>query len=884
MKHKFFIFGMLFFLFILPLVSSQELWSFSNFQNKYKVYNSHTCNVFGTITCPNEMGWEGNSLSFKFTLNNFSSLSGLLRFNIETSYFINQKPIDVYVNGHKIASNLIIDGMGVYSINFTRGFVSPGANTIKIVMKKAPVGYGKPSAGFVLGRVSLDSIEGVILANCFKNSDCGTNGFINIGFCSGLKINQDYITYKCINPGLRGYCSSSVSVKLVETCTAKCDAYSPSYCKGNDIYHFRTCYSAGCSNGACNSAGTIEEKKVKTCSSVCLNGACVLSLYSVQNKNVGTNLERQFYYENTHFMTIIETGGAIAIRPHPGTDVNGWGSTLYLQPFLPGAVLKNSKVNSAVVSKDKIIVVLSGKVSKGNTESYGTWTSTLVFKFDNSTRKISGNGVYNISLSGVLSSSTGDLNLYKLASNYLNDVPILDGGIGDTGDMENAVVVGDNFSFNWIPEDQPGHFPTELTTRFLSIDVKGDYNNVDTARQGYAAIAAAVKPSIKVSLNSGKAGIPMVFGGIYDLSQSKNFWSDNVGITPLILKTSTDKKFNFAVNFESTAISDGYDGDNDGQTYYLDCDDSNANVWENLQGYVDADEDGYGTENLLFICSGNNLPQGYSINNNDCNDDNSNVNPSGEEISFNLIDDNCNGQIDENNCIVPTDGMNITTNTKLCYGTYNLPNGVFVKNFNSTTTPVVLDCNGSKLIGIGQNTGIAKGPIYSWYINNYYQLGPITVKNCEIINYTYGIYIFHGYSDGFYNNTISESSEGAFFDYGHKENLSGNIFNGNARPLELYWGSSEFSITKNTFTNSRYGIYIDGADNQFLANNFINNQEDFSPGVPNTTVFGAPNNGNYWSNYDSSDEGCNDLNSDGVCDLPYVFNNLTDSYASVSLY
>ncbi|RLC34129.1 MAG: hypothetical protein DRZ76_03235, partial [Candidatus Nealsonbacteria bacterium] len=53
-----------------------------------------------------------------------------------------------------------------------------------------------------------------------------------------------------------------------------------------------------------------------------------------------------------------------------------------------------------------------------------------------------------------------------------------------------------------------------------------------------------------------------------------------------------------------------------------DCDDSNSQIWQNLQGYIDADNDGYGVGNILEICSGESLPQGYSSAGGDCNDNN----------------------------------------------------------------------------------------------------------------------------------------------------------------------------------------------------------------------------------------------------------------------
>jgi hypothetical protein len=48
----------------------------------------------------------------------------------------------------------------------------------------------------------------------------------------------------------------------------------------------------------------------------------------------------------------------------------------------------------------------------------------------------------------------------------------------------------------------------------------------------------------------------MIFGAIYDTGEETEFWQDNVGITPLVLQTSSAKKYAFNVAFQSTAIVD----------------------------------------------------------------------------------------------------------------------------------------------------------------------------------------------------------------------------------------------------------------------------------------------------------------------------------------
>lgn len=275
--------------------------------------------------------------------------------------------------------------------------------------------------------------------------------------------------------------------------------------------------------------------------------------YSIQQVHDNGMTEYRFIFDKHHFMTLIDDNGTLNLRPHPGVDINGWGSSWYAQPFLPGATLGHTNIDSITSSDDGINVNGSGKVSYGTVSAYGTWTITMSFSYSAAQKRITGIGQYSITLDGALSDTTGDLNLYKIASNYLHDVPLLSGGTGDTGDMERADVIGDSFSFSWIPPDQPSHFPGDITD-YLSVDVVGQYNNVDTAAQGYEAIKPAYKPSLKVILSSQQAGLEMIFGGIYDWDKRRDFWEDNVGITPLILRQSTSVEFHLDIEFESEAL------------------------------------------------------------------------------------------------------------------------------------------------------------------------------------------------------------------------------------------------------------------------------------------------------------------------------------------
>lgn len=285
----------------------------------------------------------------------------------------------------------------------------------------------------------------------------------------------------------------------------------------------------------------------------------VKTIYQVQEKKAEENYEYQFFHEGHHFMTLLKSpDGAVAFRPHPGADVNGWGSTWYVNAFLPPGELRGGRVDTVEATEAGIVAVLSGTVARGAAAAYGTWSFEMTFTDNRTAKIIEGIGGYTVSLTGTLSPETGDLNLGRIASNYLTDVPLLGGGTGDTGDMNCVDVAGGDasaydFQFTWSPPAQPAHYPADTTDR-LSIHVSGAHNTVDTAAMEYEPIAAACKPSLHVTLASKEPGAGLTFGAAYDLALARDFWEDNVGITPLTRVGNSRTAFQFDLNFSSSAL------------------------------------------------------------------------------------------------------------------------------------------------------------------------------------------------------------------------------------------------------------------------------------------------------------------------------------------
>lgn len=276
--------------------------------------------------------------------------------------------------------------------------------------------------------------------------------------------------------------------------------------------------------------------------------------YSVEIHGQAPDIEYRLKCAGHHFLTVLEDNGLVVLRPHPGRDVNGWGSSWYVQPYLMDTRAAESIVEDITVYADHIHLTTSGRVSIGAAGDYGTWRMTLDLTYTAADRKVSGTGTYRLELDGDLI-SVADLKLFKIASNYLTDVPLLSGGRGNTGDMSEVIVSrnGDP-GFIWIPVND--HCPQDSATT-LAIDVRGQYNNVDTAGQADPPIDPAYKPSLKVILEqTHPPGAGMMFCGFYETDGSQAFWLDNVAVHAIVRPETTDTEYRYNVTFESRAMED----------------------------------------------------------------------------------------------------------------------------------------------------------------------------------------------------------------------------------------------------------------------------------------------------------------------------------------
>jgi hypothetical protein len=280
--------------------------------------------------------------------------------------------------------------------------------------------------------------------------------------------------------------------------------------------------------------------------------------YSTVNKSVNGGLEHQLFRGNHHFATIIDKNGTYIIRCHPGMDINGWGTSIYLQPYAGNeGRLAYTSIDSMTSSADGVDVHAAGHVSRGTSSTFGDWNSALRFDYDPTTKIVNISGSYNINLPAALSTIGADLNLGKIASNKLDEVPRTSGTTGDTGDMVYAHWSSSNpvLQQDWIPENQSGnHCPGDKAS-YLNIDlITTTIYDVDAIALGQTPIQAACKPntSFRISSTNNEANISLCAS--YNMSQSKQYWSDNIGITPQVRQSVSTRNFSYNINIISTTL------------------------------------------------------------------------------------------------------------------------------------------------------------------------------------------------------------------------------------------------------------------------------------------------------------------------------------------
>ncbi|MFA6566362.1 MAG: NosD domain-containing protein, partial [Candidatus Paceibacterota bacterium] len=170
----------------------------------------------------------------------------------------------------------------------------------------------------------------------------------------------------------------------------------------------------------------------------------------------------------------------------------------------------------------------------------------------------------------------------------------------------------------------------------------------------------------------------------------------------------------------------------------------------------------------------------------------------------------------------------------------------------------------------------SNGNFHGAYLNNSHSN---TVKNITSTNDIWSIFLDNSDSNGIKNISASGDVSMLFWSADGND-LDGATLVGGANNADFHESNSNrihnftFSGWCNIYNND------EGANtgNLFYNNSFV--QSCRTHGMTgNSFNLAKPIGGNYWSEYDTPEEGCNDANNDGFCDAPYV---IPDTYGGGS--
>lgn len=163
------------------------------------------------------------------------------------------------------------------------------------------------------------------------------------------------------------------------------------------------------------------------------------------------------------------------------------------------------------------------------------------------------------------------------------------------------------------------------------------------------------------------------------------------------------------------------------------------------------------------------------------------------------------------NCTLPHDDLYIDENTTLCSGTYYLSDTGLDGLIKINASNIVLDCNGTEIIGTGK-----------WISQGFWGISQenITIKNCVIGNYTYGFNFNNITSLNLTNNTVFNALNHT------KTNTSD--FHQTGKGIWVANSSNSF-ITNNTVYNSDYGLFVQISDNTTIEYNLAH--DNFYDGI-----------------------------------------------------
>ena len=124
-----------------------------------------------------------------------------------------------------------------------------------------------------------------------------------------------------------------------------------------------------------------------------------------------------------------------------------------------------------------------------------------------------------------------------------------------------------------------------------------------------------------------------------------------------------------------------------------------------------------------------------------------------------------------------------------------------------------LDCNGRTITGSGSGYGI--------YLNS---TTGVTIKNCIVRNFSFGIYLDSSSNNTLTSNTANSNTQhGILIEFSSNNNtLTSNTASSNTYGIELYSSSNNNTITSNNASSNTYGIFLHSSLYNIVISNTAN--------------------------------------------------------------
>ena len=161
-----------------------------------------------------------------------------------------------------------------------------------------------------------------------------------------------------------------------------------------------------------------------------------------------------------------------------------------------------------------------------------------------------------------------------------------------------------------------------------------------------------------------------------------------------------------------------------------------------------------------------------------------------------------------NDCTVPQNGLTISSNTILCGGSYKLHDGLTVGTAN-----VTIDCQGTQIIGDMVSPGIK-------VVNK----NNVKILNCEVRNYTAGIFLNQSSFAILGGNKLLENRDGLYSEKSSNAIIENNTINNNLQYGLYLKSSAQNKIIRNVIKNNlNRSLVLQASDGAFVRYNTMTN-------------------------------------------------------------